>query len=84
MKSGGETRSLPCHTADMDKPKCNYEVRSCGGMGRGAIWEWSVYRSGRPAALERGEVKGAQTKADLAGHEAVERWKAKAAKKGKK
>ena len=68
----------------MEKPEFYYEVRSCGGMGRAAIWEWSVYRSGKPAAVESGEVKGAQSKADVAGREAVNRWKAKAAKKGKK
>ena len=60
-----------------------FEVRSCGGMGRAAVWEWSVYKKGKPEAIESGEEKGAQSKADVAGRQAVARWKAKAKPKAK-
>lgn len=64
----------------MDKPRYVYEIRSRGGMGRAAIWEWSVYGPDRLDALESGEVKGALSKAHKAGREAVDRWNDKALK----
>lgn len=73
---------MDCMKRD-DEPDFKYEVRSRGGMGRGAIWEWSVYGPDRLLPVESGEVKGAQSKASAAGSEAVARWEAKA-KKGRK
>ena len=63
-------------------PEYKYEVRSRGGIGRAAVWEWSVYGPDRLLPLESGEVKGAQSKAAAAGLDAVERWTAKS--KGRK
>lgn len=59
-------------------PDYIYEIRSRGGVGRGAINEWSVYGPDRLMPLESGEVKGAYAKAKAAGRAAVERWAAKA------
>ncbi|MBA3651601.1 MAG: hypothetical protein H0W66_09030 [Chthoniobacterales bacterium] len=62
------------------EPDFKYEVRSGGGMGRAAIWEWSVYGPDRLFPVESGEVKGALEKANSAGREAVARWDAKSKK----
>ena len=64
--------------------KHRYEVRSAGGIGKAARWEWSVYRvdpanprlTDPVSALESGEVVGAQSQADKAGRAAVRRWDA--------
>lgn len=50
-----------------------YEIRSRGGIGKAAIWDWSVYRENTLDPVSSGEVKGAESKATSAAKAEIER-----------
>lgn len=48
-----------------EKPDQNYtvRVRSRGGAGHNAMWQWEVYVAGNALPVEKGLSKGAEAKA---------------------
>ena len=54
-----------------DIPEYEIVIRSRGGSGKSAIWQWNVYEVGSSGSLlKTGEVKGARSKALAAARDA--------------
>jgi hypothetical protein len=83
-RTGVESFRGTCHIALMsdDQGHSSYtvSVRPRGGVGRGAVWQWEVYASGKALPVEKGTVTGAEGKAYQVGRTAMFRLQEQASK----
>jgi hypothetical protein len=58
-------------------------IRPRGGSGSAAMWQWEVCESGKTLPIEKGVLKGAESKAYQAGKQAIARLLERQAAKAK-
>ena len=52
------------------------KIRSRGGSGSNAMWEWMLLRSDQAVPVKKGTVTGAEKRAEMAANAALEKYKA--------
>jgi hypothetical protein len=61
--------------AGVDNADYTVRVRSRGGAGRNATWQWEVYAPGGVLPLKKGTAQGTEAKAHELGRREAERLK---------